>query len=133
LNLDGTITGTYLPAPVASDIGATYVFNGTGTVGDMGSVAAHGIVTLPGFVVTGNATGTLTLTSASAAAAAGGSVTLKLSGPEEAGDGSFPTMLSFVITGGTGRFAGASGSGSIAVTLGGEGTRSFTAVLTSLV
>jgi hypothetical protein len=132
LDLDGTITGTYLLAPVASDIGATYVFNGTGTAGELGPVAAHGIVTLPGFITTDSATGTLTLTSASATAEAGGSVTLTLTGPTEAGLGSLPSTLNFVITSGTGRFAGASGSGTIAVTLGGTATDAFTFVLTSL-
>jgi hypothetical protein len=132
LNLDGTITGTYLPAPTAVDVGATYVFNGSGTAGNMGPVAAHGIVTLPGFIATGNASGSLTLTSASATAQAGGTVTLKLTGPTEAGFGPFPSILHFAIESGTGRFAGVTGTGTIAVTLGNKtSTNAFAFVLTS--
>jgi len=130
--LNGTIEGTYLLAPTIPDIGATYVFNGTGTAGDLGPVAAHALVTLPGFIVSGHATGTLTLDSISASPVASGSVTLRLTGPTESGFGPFPSTLAFVITGGTGAFAGATGSGTIAVTLGGATANSFTFVITSL-
>jgi hypothetical protein len=44
-------------------------------------------------------------------------VTLKLTGPTEAGFGPFPTTLAYVITSGTGKFAGATGSGGIGVVL----------------
>jgi len=128
--LDGTISGKYSPAPVAADIGATYVFNGTGTAGALGSVLAHGLVTLPGFIATGQATGTLTLTeSGPSATAVNNSVTLKLTGPTEPGFGPFPSTLSYTISSGTGAFAGATGSGSIAVTLNSDLT--FTFVITS--
>jgi hypothetical protein len=128
--LDGTIHGTYSLAPTAADIGAGYVFNGTGTAGDLGAVSAHAFVTLPGFIATGQATGTLTLTQVGpSASAVNNSVTLKLTGPTEAGFGAFPASLAYVITGGTGAFAGATGIGSIAVTLNSDMTFSF--VITS--
>jgi len=128
--LDGTIDGTYSLAPTAVDIGAGYVFNGTGTAGDLGAVSAHAFVTLPGFIATGQATGTLTLTQVGpSASAVNNSVTLKLTGPTEAGFGAFPASLAYVITGGTGAFAGATGTGSIAVTLNSDMTFSF--VITS--
>ena len=129
VNLNGTITGTFIPAPTAADIGAVYVFNGTGTTGDLGAVTAHATVTVPGFVATGHATGTLTLTRVTSSAAGAGTVTLALTGPTQAGFGSVPSTLSYVITGGTGVDAGATGSGTIAVTLG-PGT-AFTFVITS--
>ena len=134
LKLDGTIKGTYTLAPTAADIGAMYIFTGSGMAGDMGPVGAEGRVTLPGFITTGQATGTLTLTSAALTPVAGipGSVTLTLTGPPEPGFGPFPSMLSYVITGGTGRFAGATGSGTIAVTLDSPAVdNGFTFVITS--
>ena len=62
--LNGTISGTYSLAPTSVELGGGYVFNGTGTAGDLGAVSAHGLVTLPSLVATatGQATGTLTLT-----------------------------------------------------------------------
>jgi hypothetical protein len=117
LSLNGTISGTYKLAPVLADIGATYVFTGTGAAGAVGPVALSGSVHLPGFIATGKASGTLTLDDISASAVKSGSVTLSVTGPTEAGFGPFPGTLSYVITGGTGAFAGATGSGTIAVTL----------------
>jgi hypothetical protein len=123
INLTGKIAGHYTAAPTAADLGALYLFTGTGAVADMGPVAAKGSLNLPGFISVGHAMGTLTLTTISATTGstspvAGGSVTLKLTGPAEAGFGPIPSMLTYTVIGGTGRFAGASGSGTIAVTLG---------------
>jgi len=119
VNLNGTITGTYSLAPTAAIIGATTVFNGSGTAGDLGAVAAHGSITVPGPIVTGNATGTLTLTRITTSTSGAGSVTLSLNGPVSAtAAGGVPSLLSYIITGGTGVDAGATGSGTIAVTLG---------------
>jgi hypothetical protein len=136
-NLDGTISGTYVaaPSPVASPtaiiLGAEYIFTGTGTAGVLGPVAAKGDIILPSpIAATGVATGTLTLTSISTMPADSGSVTLKLTGPIEKGKGTLPATLSYVITGGTGAFAGATGVGTIAITLGTD--NSFTFDITSL-
>ena len=124
--LTGSISGKYGLAPTIPDIGARYVFDGTGTAGDLGSVSAHGLVSLPGFISTGNATGTLTLTQVGPSASpVNNSVTLRLTGPTEAGFGPFPSTLSYTITSGTGAFGGAAGSGSIAVTLNSDLTFSF--------
>ena len=129
-DLTGKITGKLLPAPTAADIGAIYVLNGKGHAEDMSDVTAHGQVHLPGFIVSGHATGTLTLTSLSKNAADRGSVTLKLTGPTEPGFGPFPKTLSYVITSGTGAFTGATGVGTIAVILGQN--EAFTFTITSL-
>ena len=136
INLTGKITGHYTAAPTAADLGALYLFTGTGSVADMGPVAAKGSLNLPGFMSVGHAMGTLTLTTISAtpgstSPVAGGSVTLKLTGPAEAGLGPIPSTLDYTVIGGTGKFAGATGSGSIAVTLGTGG--SFTFLLTTIV
>jgi hypothetical protein len=132
--LNGEVSGTYLAAPTSVAIGAEYIFNGTGTAGVLGAVSAHGDVILPGptATTTATATGMLTLTNISASPVNSGSVTLKLTGPTESSLGTFPTTLTYVITGGTGAFAGATGVGTIAVTLGSDGSNSFTFDITSL-
>jgi len=131
--LNGAISGTYSAAPTAVTVGAEYIFNGTGTAGDLGAVGAKGEVTLPGPAASGTATGTLTLTSISASAVNSGSVTLKLTGATQSSVGTFPATLDYVITGGTGAFEGASGVGTIAVILGGPGgSNSFTFDIHSL-
>jgi hypothetical protein len=135
--LDGTVQGTYSLAPTAFTLGAGYVFNGSGTAGDLGNVNARGFVIVPGIypdntTVTGRAFGTLTLTQVSPLAnAVVNSVTLSLIGPPQAATDGFPSTLSYRITSGTGTFAGATGTGTIAVTLNkADGT--FTFVLTSI-
>ena len=118
VNLNGTITGTFIPAPTAAAVGATYVFNGTGTTGDLGAVSAHATITIPGLVATTHATGTLTLSRVTTSSAGAGTVTLALSGPMQSGSSTVPSTLNYTITGGTGVDSGATGSGTIAVTLG---------------
>jgi hypothetical protein len=130
LSLSGTLTGTYNLAPTAVDVGAGYVFTGTGTAGGMGNVSAQGTVFLPGFITTGHAHGSLTLNAVGpSATAVASTVIIAVTGPAEAGFGPFPSTLDYIITDGTGTFAGAAGSGTIAVTLGAGQT--FTFVITS--
>jgi len=135
--LDGTIKGTYSLAPTAFTLGAGYVFNGTGTAGDLGNVNAHGVVFIPAVSPTaasitgGRAFGTLTLTQVGPqASAVVNSVTLSLVGPPQAVTDGFPSTLTYKITGGSGLYAGATGTGTIAATLNSDGTFSF--VLTSV-
>jgi hypothetical protein len=135
--LNGTITGKYSLAPVAAIFGGGYVFNGTGTADDLGAVSAHGLVLLgpPGgpvpipYPTIAGAFGTLTLTSTGPSASAVlNSVTLALSAPPPATTATtstFPPTLHYVITGGTGMFVGATGTGTIAVTLNADMTFSF--------
>ena len=66
----------------------------TGKAGALGAVSASGSVTLPGFIVSGTAAGTLTLTTAGESAAGRARSLLKLTGPTEKGFGPFPTTLS---------------------------------------
>lgn len=120
LVIDGTATGTYALAPTAAtDIGARYVFNGSGKLGDVGEAKLTGLVTLPGFIANGHAAGTLTLSNSK------GTVTLKVTGPAEKAFSPFPTSLSFEITGGTGAYADYLGGGNIAVKLGAKQAFSF--------
>ena len=134
--LDGTIKGTYSLAPTAFFLGAGYVFNGTGTAGDLGNVNAHGVVFVPPVFPTATsfaprAYGTLTLTQVTPLAnAIINSVTLSLLGPPQTTTSGFPSTLSYKITGGTGTFTGATGAGTIAATLNSDGT--FTFDLTSI-
>ena len=72
------------------------------------------------------------MTSISASPVNSGSVTLQLTAPPVASPEAFPSVLDYVITGGTGAFAGATGSGTIAVTLGSDGSNTFTFDITSL-
>jgi len=133
LNLDGTITGTFIPAPTAASVGALYIFNNaTGTAGALGPVSASGRIQLAPFMTSAPITGSMTLTTISASPAGpSGSVTLALTGPVEASSGPIPAMLSYVITGGTGDFAGASGSGTIDVALAAATGLKFTMVIHS--
>jgi hypothetical protein len=120
LKLDGTISGRYSLAPTAITVGAGYVFNGTGSAGAMGPVQATGFVTLPSPVAAtpvGAAVGNITLTTIGASPLPGGSVTLHVVGPSQTSSDPFPTTLRYTITGGTGAFANASGSGIINVSL----------------
>jgi hypothetical protein len=134
--LDGTIKGTYSLAPTAFTLGAGYVFNGTGTAGDLGNVNAHGVIFVPATSptatsVTGQAFGSLTLTQVGPQAnAVVNSVTLSVIGPPQAATDGFPSTLNYKITAGTGLFTGATGVGTIAATLNSDGTFSF--VLSSI-
>jgi len=93
-----------------ADAGATYQFTGTGITGNL-PVTITGSVTLPGLVASGSAAGKLTLKTSE------GSVTFTVTGPAEKGFGPFPGTLKFVVSGGTGTYAGSTGSGMITVTL----------------
>src|SRR5581483_7237629 len=104
----GQVTGTWDSVPTLPDVGKTQELSGTGTVAPLGAVAVRGELHTPGFVAQGRATATLTLTTER------GSVTLQLTGPLQPGFSQPPATFQYTITGGTGAYAGASGSGSVA-------------------
>ena len=90
--------------------------------GEMGLVGARGTITEPSLIATAAATsvatGTLTLSTISATSGSGGgTVTLKLTGAMVKGSGPLPLKMSYTITGGTGQFAGATGVGTIGITV----------------
>jgi hypothetical protein len=107
----GSISGTYSTSTPVADAGTTYNFTGSGVVKPLGTTTVSGNIALPGFVASGFATGTLTLTGPN------GTVTLSLKGPRQKGFGPLPSNLSFTISSGTGSYAGAKGSGHIALKL----------------
>jgi hypothetical protein len=104
-HLSGEVSGTWSAQPPPPDGGTTQSLTGTGQVAPLGTVQATGTLVTPGFVGTGQTTGTMTLTTAS------GSITIQLAGPPQPGFSGPPTRFHFTITGGTGSFAGATGQG----------------------
>jgi hypothetical protein len=105
LTLLGAVTGTWSRVPIVPDVGGEQNLNGAGTVQPLGAVQASGHLRTPGFVAHGRAEATFTLT------AAGGSITVRLVGPLQRGFSSPPAHFHYTIKGGTGKYAGASGSG----------------------
>jgi hypothetical protein len=107
LALSGQISGAWLERPTLPDVGGAQTLTGTGTVGPLGTVTLSGELHTPGFIAQGEATGTLTLSNAD------GSVTLRLVGPPQSGFSPPPATFQYTITGGTGKYAGASGQGTV--------------------
>jgi hypothetical protein len=105
LNLRGTVDGTTNIAVSNPDAGSTQEFKGSGNVVPLGAVNATGSLQLPGNIAKGRATGTMTLTNTH------GSITIKLVGPLETGFSAAPSTLAYTVTGGTGSYRGAKGSG----------------------
>jgi hypothetical protein len=110
LTLTGQVSGTWVRVFSNPDVGATQALTGSGTVKPLGNVQANGTLHLTGFVAQGEATGTLTLTTGR------GRVTLALVGPPQPGFSGPPSSFHYTITGGTGRFAHATGSGTAGFT-----------------
>jgi hypothetical protein len=105
LALAGQANGTWTAPTTRPTVGAVQALTGTGTFAPLGSVQVGVKLTLPSLTKTGRATGTLTVT------ASGGTLTLSLLGPYAKGFGRAILPLSYQITHGTGRYAGARGSG----------------------
>jgi hypothetical protein len=95
------------------DVGKDYVFQAgrVGSTRGLGTIGVAGTIHTPGLVVQGHASGQLV------AHTLRGDINLQLIGPTTSGFSSLPARLSFRITGGTGKFANASGSGIVDVTL----------------
>jgi hypothetical protein len=105
LLLSGTVRGNWTAQPSIPDTGTTQSLAGRGRVQPLGKVHAQGTLQTPGFILTGRTTGVFTLK------AVGGSVTVDLVGPPQPGFSDPPSMFNFTIVGSTGRFRGATGSG----------------------
>jgi hypothetical protein len=115
--LQGEVQGRYSTSRSNPDVGSTQTFTGLGTVLPLaqgqgrgqGLVRANGTLQLLGFIAQGRASGSLTLRGAR------GSVVLALEGPVQRGFSPAPTLLSYQIVSGSGRFAHVKGSGRIAL------------------
>jgi hypothetical protein len=88
---DFTISGSFNVPFTNPDIGKTLHFHGTGTVGSQ-TVSLNGPLHLPGFIISGHATGKFTLTYAD-----GTTQVLSIRGPLEPGFGPLPSKLHFTI------------------------------------
>jgi len=111
LVLSGTLHGAYVFNHLNPDTGGTYQFGVEGNITPLGQTGDSGRIQTTGFIATGRATGTLTI------AAPKGSLKLQLTGPVQGGFGALPSALSYTITSGTRSYRGATGSGSMVVTL----------------
>ena len=107
--LKGKIFGPYTVNRTNPDIGSTYELSGSGQIQPLGQSRGTGSFRAPGNVAVGHAEGTLTLTDQQ------GSVTLTLVGPDQRGLAPPPDHFTYTITGGTGTFQGAKGSGNVAL------------------
>jgi hypothetical protein len=106
LKLSGTLSGTWSRVFTNPDVGGEQALQGTGKIKPLGQVRASGTLHTPGFIAQGFTTASLVLTSPH------GTVTLSLMGTmSQPGFSSPATSLSYTIVKGTGRYAGASGSG----------------------
>jgi hypothetical protein len=105
LPLDGSVSGTWFKRMTLPDTGGDQVLTGSGMVAPLGQVRMRGELHTPGFVLHGETTGTITLQNGK------GSVTVRLIGPPQLGFSVPPTTFHYTIVGGTGHYAGASGSG----------------------
>jgi hypothetical protein len=112
--LAGTIRGPYrsLEATFTPYVGPIYLFNGTGHVGGLGHATATGDMLGAGFIRQGRAGGEYTLRRG------GDSVEIQLTAlQEQPGSSALPADYSYAITGGTGHYKDASGSGSATLTM----------------
>lgn len=89
------------------DVGTLYRLNGSASVGLLGQVTISGSVQTTGFIHVGHATGELTLTNGQ------GTVTLRLTGPEQPGFASLPEHFHFSVVGATGAYKGLKVTGEI--------------------
>jgi hypothetical protein len=113
VTLDLKFRGVYQVILGAPDVGKDYLFQAgrVGSTHGLGTAGLDGSIHTPGFVVQGKAMGQLV------AHTRRGDLYLQLVGPTTSGFSGLPARLSFTITGGTGKFANASGSGVVDVTL----------------
>lgn len=109
--LAGQGHGLYSYDAVQSGAGIEYRLDGLANLAGMGRVRVHGSVHSVGFVQSGQATGELTFSNA------GGSVTVELVGPSQAGFSPLPGTFSYHVVAATGRYAGLTDSGTMSLAL----------------
>jgi hypothetical protein len=110
IQLDGTLRGHYRANDSLPDAGTTFVTTGSGHVRGIGRTSVTGELHGTGFIFRGSSQGDLTLKGAE------GTIDLHLTGvPEQGGFQGLPSVFSFSITGGTGKYRQARESGSATV------------------
>jgi hypothetical protein len=109
--LNGMMSGLYSAEQQVPDIGTSYHVITSGRFIHNGKAAVDGDLHSLGFIARGQAGGTLT------AITPHGALTLELTGPTQPGFSPLPTHFQFTITGGTGRYHHAQGSGTVDVAL----------------
>jgi len=107
LVLNGTLHGGYSFNHLSPAATGTYPFGVEGRMTSLGETGDSGQIKTNGLT----ANGTMTI------AAPRGSLKLQLTGAVQAGSETLPSTLSYTITSGTRSYRGATGSGSIVVTL----------------
>jgi hypothetical protein len=105
--LSGSGHGTYTSASKVPDTGVNYTLQGVANLSELGPVTVTGSVHSLGFILTGQASGTLTFTNLQ------GSVTIHLTGPVQEGFSALPKHFSYTVTGGTGAYAHLEDHGSL--------------------
>jgi hypothetical protein len=108
--LNGQLSGSY-SSSTFPDVGTTYDLSGQGQDQLLGPTSVTGRLHSLGFILHGVAGGTLTLSGSR------GTVTLELTGPPQDGFAPLPNQFDYVITGGTGAFADATGQGTASLAL----------------
>ncbi len=103
--LNGGVSGSFSFNPGIRDTGTSQTLTGTGSLEPIGAVNASGTMNSTGFIAKGHATGMFTFANTS------GSITIKLTGPSQAGFAGLPRNFTYKIVGSTGTDAGARGSG----------------------
>ncbi len=109
--LAGSITGAYAVGLGMPDVGTSYRLAGAGTVDLLGKVNALGLLRSTGFIMNGHAVGSLTLANAK------GTITLRLTGPQQAAFATLPQQFQFTTTGGTGAYSRLSAQGTVTLKL----------------
>jgi hypothetical protein len=105
--LQGTVNASETRLMSNPDVGALYKWNGKGTLKPLGHVAGKGGNHGVGFTQAGTPTGTMTLSNGT------GSISLKITYDQTRGFAPLPSHGTYVITGGTGAYAGATGKGTV--------------------
>ncbi|GAC1449035.1 MAG: hypothetical protein NVSMB9_32740 [Isosphaeraceae bacterium] len=111
INLVATARGFYSSERKNPDTGTSYGLFAFGRAVGFGPLFIGGNLRTPGFIQQGHVTGTIHVSSFR------GTVDLDVTGPQVPGFSQLPSTLTFKASHGTGRFVGASGTGTIDVTL----------------
>lgn len=134
IRLNGTFSGRYLVNAPNPDVGKAYDITGSGHVRGIHKASITGDLHSLGFIAQGNAQGDLTLKGPH------GTLTLHLTGPQQAGLLPLPGQFSFMTSGGTRKYRKIheSGTATLVLTPGqtgtggpGSGQGTFTLVLKS--